>query len=81
MQRMNNWKNPKLNYFDFSKELIYNPKFKSLVLSQLEDIKSRKILPDIIRPDVLWNEHQNRQADHGRLIQGISSLEIHLKAG
>jgi asparagine synthetase B (glutamine-hydrolysing) len=81
MQRMNNWKNPKLNYFDFSKELINNQNFKSLVLSQLEDVKSRRILPDVIKPGVLWKEHQNRQADHGRLIQGIASLEIHLKAG
>ncbi|MFW6351378.1 MAG: hypothetical protein ACOC2E_03240, partial [Bacteroidota bacterium] len=81
MQRMNNWKNPKLNYFDFSRELIHNRNFKSLVLSQLEDLKLRKILPDIINPDLLWKEHQNRQADHSRLIQGIASLEIHLKAG
>jgi hypothetical protein len=81
MQHMKNWRNPKLNYFDFSKELINNRKFKSLVLSQLKDIKARKILPDCINPDVIWREHQYRSADHGKLIQGIASLEIHLKAG
>lgn len=81
MQHMKNWRNPKLNYFDFSRELIDNQKFKSLISDQFADIQARKILPDVIKPSVLWKEHQSGQADHGRLIQGIASLEIHLKAG
>jgi asparagine synthetase B (glutamine-hydrolysing) len=81
MQRKRNWKNPKINYFNFSDDIIYNAKFRVLVLSQLEDLLTRKILPDVIKPKVLWKEHQQRIGDHGRLIQGLVSLEIHLKAG
>lgn len=70
-----------INYFNFPDKIIEDDYFKKLVGSQLDDLQSRKILPDEIRPKVLWNEHQCKTADHGKLIQGLASLEIHLKSG
>ena len=80
-KRMGKWKDPNVNYFDFANKIIYDEKFKALVLSQLHDIQKRKILPQKINPKMLWNQHQCKNADHSRLIQGLASLEIHLKSG
>ncbi len=80
-KRLGRWKDPNINYFDFSGKLIHDSKLKTLVSSQLNDLGRRKILPDHIKPQVLWSEHQCRTADHGKLIQGLASLEIHLKSG
>lgn len=80
-KRMGKWKDPNVNYFDFANKIIYDDKFKNLVLSQIYDLQRRKILPGDIVPGKLWNEHQCKTANHGNLIQGLASLEIHLKSG
>ncbi|MFW5753170.1 MAG: asparagine synthase-related protein [Marinilabiliaceae bacterium] len=71
---------PNVNYFDLSRRLIDDAQFKSLVWSQLSELKERHIVDELdIRN--LWREHQMRRADHTNLIQGLFSLEVHLKAG
>ena len=76
-----NWKDPNRNYFDFSSRIIVDERFKSLVKNQLDSLTHKKVVPDVISIPALWREHQNGRADHGRLLQGLVSLEIHLKSG
>ncbi|MGQ1890977.1 asparagine synthase-related protein [Thermophagus sp. OGC60D27] len=80
-KRLGRWKDPNINYFNFSERLVVDDKFKNLIKSQLSDLQQRKILPETINPDILWQETQNNIQNHGNLILGLVSLEIHLKAG
>jgi hypothetical protein len=80
-KRLGNRKDPNINYFNFSARVVDDDVFKQLVWSQLSDLDQRKILPEAINPLKLWKDHQDRIQDHGKIIQGLASLEIHLKAG
>lgn len=80
-KKVGKWNNPNINYFNFSNRILYDDKFRALAWAQINDLKNRKVLPDSIKPESLWNIHQNKIRDYGPLIQGLVSLEIHLKAG
>ena len=80
-KRLGNRKDLNINYFNFSARVVDDDVFKQLVWSQLSDLDQRKILPEAINPPKLWKDHQDRIQDHGKIIQGLASLEIHLKAG
>ncbi|PWD98995.1 asparagine synthase-related protein [Marinilabilia rubra] len=73
-------KDPNINYFDLSNRFIDDPELKTMVKGQLVDLQRRQILDDF-SPLKIWEEHQRRVMDHTQLIQGLFSLEIHLKAG
>lgn len=80
-KRVGKWRDPNVNYFNFSNRILYDDKFRSLTREQINDLKNRKVLPDSIDPELLWNTHQKKIRDYGKLLQGLVSLEIHLKAG
>ncbi len=71
---------PNINYFDFSSRVIRSGYFRQLIWSQLKELNSRNLWSDF---DVIsiWKTHLNKHRDHGKLIQGLFSLEVHLKAG
>ncbi len=71
---------PNINYFNFSGNLIESASFRHLVWSQLADLMARKLW-DTFNLEEIWKSHLNKTADHGKLIQGLFSLEVHLKAG
>ncbi len=80
-KKVGKWNNPNINYFNFSNRILYDDKFRALAWAQINDLKNRKVLPDSINPESLWSTHQKKIRDHGPIIQGLVSLEIHLKAG
>lgn len=67
------------NYLRFAAAFRDRDDFKAIGASQLNDLKSRGILP-YVDSDRIWHEHQRGIGDHATLIQVLSSLEIWYKA-
>lgn len=71
---------PNVNYFNFSNKLIESNLFRELVWSQLADFEERGLCENLDL-EKLWLAHLQGRADHGKLIQVLFSLEVHIKAG
>ncbi len=71
---------PNINYFNFSSKLIHSGYCRQMVWSQLKELSLRNLWSDFDIASI-WKAHLNKHRDHGKLIQGLFSLEIHFKAG
>lgn len=69
---------PMLNYIDFDAGLRDRDDLKSLVYTNIQDLQQRGVVAWLNIPE-LWNRHQANQANHGRALTLLASLEIILK--
>jgi len=72
--------NKNYKYLDWNYALRYQDDFKSVVYSNLQDLKARKII-DWLDIEKLWTDHQNIKNDLSLELMTLAALEIHLKAG
>lgn len=75
-----NYVNPGTNYIDFNRGIRDRNDLKKVIYENINDLKSRKILP-WINIDEIWKNHINNKNNHGDALLTLASLEIHLKAG
>lgn len=67
-----------LNYIDFDQALRKEGSFKSTIYQNLQDLVTRHIV-DWFDIDVMWKEHQDSGANHGRALTLLAALELTLK--
>ena len=72
---------PMTNYVDFSKELKTNSSLKDIVFQSVNDLKTRKIIDEIVDIDVILDEYHKSKNDHSIFLLLLASLELNLKAG
>jgi hypothetical protein len=68
-----------VNYIDFNEAIRSRKDFNSLVYSQTQDLKKRKIL-EWIDIDSIWEDHHEKIINHGSALMLLTALEINIKA-
>jgi hypothetical protein len=71
---------PAENYIDFDRQIRENDHLKKLIYINIKSLKER-LKATWIDLDVLWHRHQLGQANNGRVLTLLASLEIYLKLG
>lgn len=71
---------PHTNYLDFNEGIRNRKDLNKVILENIEDLKSRKIV-DWIDISLIYKNHMNRKGNYADALIVLASLEIHLKAG
>ena len=70
--------NKNVNYIDWNHALMKQDDFKSVVYTNLQDLKFRKII-DWLDIEKLWSSHQKKEIFLASELMTLAALEIHLK--
>ena len=69
---------PNTRYADFDEWIRCREDLQCLVGESLQRLKQREVVP-WIDVDGIWNSHLRRRANHGKVLDLLTSLEIHLE--